>query len=665
DNTGDRITGRPEKFMTIERKLQMMLVITLIFGVASVFTIVHISKGTRYHQLNSGFITTVDGLTLLLNRPESHPPSLGQVRDVLYELVTQEEKCLSMTNRLDRLVMKMIGTHETLDLCRQNLAETIKHLDWLDEQIAKMPNLTLLDEATRDHLAYLPDRLLENTEKFDELTSQAIGMTVTAALWFILPFSLLVFLISYTIIRGVTRNAIEYRETAEALAESEIQNRKLAYYDSLTQLPNRNLLSDRLDQAILTANRHKSEFALLFLDLDRFKHINDTLGHSAGDALIKQAATRIKRCLRASDTLARFGGDEFVIILPELRADVDVSVIAEKIIRQISEPYHLEGVDTYVTASLGIAIFPDNGEDRSTLMKRADIAMYQAKGNGKNQFSFYNNEINSISDKRLILERDLRYGLDNDELMLHYQPVIDLKSGRIAGVEALLRWHHGQQGLVLPSEFIPIAEDTGLIVDIGYRIIEMACQQCSVWRKLYSPDIHVAVNVSARQLREPDLVSHINTSLEKYSLSPDALDIEITESALYSNNERCINTLRELAGNNLRLLLDDFGTGYSSLSTLRSLPFDIIKIDRSFIDISQDKNRKITESILDIAENFEMQVVAEGIEHSSVASFLKQRGCKYGQGYLFKKPVPASELDFSENFSRLIEVSSTLKVAGS
>lgn len=646
--------------MTIERRLQIMLIITVIFGVASVFTIVHISKNTRFHQLNAHYIEHVNQFSDLLNQSSTHLPALSVVLDSLYLIRDEADACMEMTNVLDRAVMHIIGTGGAIGLCRINSILTQTVINKLESRIRETPNAYVLDNETRNNILYAPEVLRANSNKFEKLVNETVEFTIKAALWFILPFSMLVILLCYTIIRGVTRNAIEYRETAEALAESEIENRQLAYYDSLTELPNRNLLSDRLEQTILSAQRNKNTFALMFVDLDRFKHINDTLGHVAGDQLIKEAAGRIRKCLRASDTLSRFGGDEFVIILPELRSPADVSIVARKIIDQVAKPFCLDNVDTHVTASLGIAVYPDNGRDISTLMKRADIAMYQAKDNGKNQFCYYNNELNKKADKRLLLERDLRKAIDQDEFSLHYQPVVDLGTGRIVGVEALLRWHHGDEGMVPPAEFIPIAEDTGLIVDIGYMVLDMACRQCMVWRQTHGIDLHVAVNVSARQLREENLVDFVEGCLNRYSLPPDALDIEITESAFYSNDSRSIKTLHTLDDLETRLLLDDFGTGYSSLSTLSSMPFDIIKIDRSFIQTQDGKNRKIAESILDMADNFGMQVVAEGIEERSIAGFLRQRGCRYGQGYLFMKPAPAEEINLAMCFEDLITTPPTM-----
>jgi len=638
--------------MTIERRLRIMLIVTAIFGVATVFTIVHIAKSTRFHQVNSRYFAEVNELAGLLNQRQ--PPPLKQLLDKLYTIRNEADKCVSMTSPVDRAIMYFIQTREAINLCRANAIQAQIVINRLENHAPLNPWAVILDNRLRISLLTVPETLRRNTATFETLITETVKFTIRAALWFIIPFSMLVIILCHTIIRSVTRNAQEYRETAEALAESEIENRKLAYYDSLTGLPNRNLLADRLEQTILSARRQSRRFALMFVDLDRFKHINDTLGHVAGDELIKHAANRIRKCLRASDTLSRFGGDEFVIILPELRSAADVSIVAGKIIEQVAKPFHLDGVDTHVTASLGVAVYPENGEDTSTLMKRADIAMYQSKDNGKNRFCYYNNELNKQADKRLLLERDLRRSIDHDEFTLHYQPVVDLASGNIAGVEALLRWHHGDQGMISPAEFIPIAEDTGLIVDIGYMVLDMACRQCRLWRNNDGVDLHVAVNVSARQLKEKRLISYIEDCLSRYSLPPDALDIEITESVFYNNDSCSIDTLHKLDELGIRLLLDDFGTGYSSLSTLTSMPFDIIKIDRSFIMSRHGKNRKITESILDMAENFEMQVVAEGIEDRNIAAFLRQRGCKYGQGYLFKKPVPADWIELDENFTNLI-----------
>lgn len=645
--------------MSIEQRLRIILAITLVSGVVSIVSIILITKGAQLNHMNVQYNNSINEFSQALNYTEANAPSIIHILDKLYKIKKQTDRCQEMIQPLDRIVMRLIKTDMLITLCEKNRGNVSTVISQLEQLFDTKQRNYVIDEHTHDMLINVPDRLKENSYKFELLVEQSIAFTIKVALWFITPFFILVFLLIYTIIKNVNRNAIQFRETANALSKIEIENMKLAYYDNLTELPNRNLLIDRLSQTFKLSKRNNSQFALLFLDLDGFKNINDTLGHAAGDMLIQQAAIRIKNTLRKSDTLARFGGDEFVIILPGIHKPIDASTIAKKIVSTISEPFKIEHVDSYVTASIGIAIYPENGEDTSILMKHADIAMYHSKNNGKNNYNFYNNEINEISRKRLSLERELRKSLDNDELFLHYQPVVDLDTGYIAGVEALLRWHNGEQGLVSPAEFIPVAEDTGLIVDIGYRVIDLACKQCQIWRETSAPNLHVAINVSSRQLREEFLVDYIEKSLMKYNLPVSAIDIEITENTFYTDDKFCINNLHKLNELGLRLLLDDFGTGYSSLSTLHTLPFDIIKIDRSFLNLDTGKNKMITGTIIDMAENFDMQVVAEGIETPETLEFLQQRGCKYGQGYLFKKPLPVAELDLSENFySKINEVDS-------
>ena len=648
--------------MPIEKRLRIVLLITLLSGITSILTILHISKGMDFYQANFEHKRLINELTSLLNRPESHAPSLYQVNDILYSLYNQSEQCFDLNNNFNLAIIRLMGAQKITSSCKNKSVLELELINSIEDEIVNK-NQYLLVSTARDYLIDAPELLLEQSNIIESEINRIADFTAKFALIFIITFFTLVFILTFTIIKAVTRNAVQFRETAEALAQSEIKNRELAYYDQLTLLPNRNLLKDRLQETIKKAIRQNKSFAIMFLDLDRFKHINDTLGHAAGDELIQEAANRIKKSLRDSDTVARFGGDEFVLILPDLRSCIDVSTIATKIMGNFSEPFKLEGLNTYVTASIGIAIYPENGDDITTLFKHADIAMYQSKENGKNQFCLYNNEMNKAANKRLMLERDLRNGLVNNEFTLHYQPVVDLNSGNIIGVEALLRWQHPIEGMIPPDDFIPIAEDTGLIINIGYLVIDMACLQCLEWRNKTQTNFHVAINISARQLKDDHFVEYIDRVLAQYELPVDAIQIEITESAFYNNDQKSIETLRKLDKLNFKLLLDDFGTGFSSLSTLRNMPFDVIKIDRSFITTNVGKNIKITESILDLAQNFDMQVIAEGIETSEVADFLRRRGCQYGQGYLFKKPLKADELDLTENYLDLIEPTKKIKMA--
>jgi diguanylate cyclase (GGDEF)-like protein len=420
----------------------------------------------------------------------------------------------------------------------------------------------------------------------------------------------------------------------------------LAYHDGLTRLPNRSLFSKVLTQNIKQADRHKTQVAVLFLDLDRFKHINDTLGHEAGDQLLEEVATRLKACLRESDTVARLGGDEFVALLSDLGEARHVANVAQKILSAIARPFVLLGHEFRVTASLGISIYPQDGLDEQTLTKNADIAMYQAKDDGKNNFRFYSKELNANSLERLTLESGLRHALEQSEFQLHYQTKQDIRSGKITGMEALLRWQHPDLGTVAPMQFIPIAEETGLIVPIGIWVLRTACLQNVAWQKQGLPHLSMAVNLSPRQFHDERLIAHLTAILADTGMDAHLLELEINESLLMRDVEKTLRILTQLRDMGIRVAIDDFGTGYSSLATLKRFPVDTIKIDRSLIrDVGRvADDMDLTEAIVAMGRTLSLTVVAQGIETKEQADFIRRNACDEFQGFYFNRPLPAEQI---------------------
>jgi len=429
----------------------------------------------------------------------------------------------------------------------------------------------------------------------------------------------------------------------------------LAYHDGLTALPNRSLFNRLLGQSISQAQRYSKRLAVAFIDLDRFKQINDTLGHEAGDQLLKEVAARLKACLRDSDIVARLGGDEFVVLLTELDEEKYAAAVAQKIIAAIARPFVLVGQDFRVTASIGISIYPQDGHDEQTLTKNADIAMYQAKEDGKNTFQFYSGKLNSNSLERLTLESSLRHALERREFQLYYQAKRDIDSGQITGMEALLRWRHPDLGMVAPMQFIPVAEETGLIVPIGKWVINTACLQNVAWQKQGLAHVSIAVNLTARQFFDEHLLSDIAAILKTTGMEPRLLEIEIHESLLIRDIEKTLAILRALKAMRIRIAIDDFGVGYSSLATLQRFPLDTIKIDRSFIrDVATlGEDRTLTQAIIAMGKSLSLTVVAQGVETKEQADFLRQHACDEFQGFYFNKPVSA------EHFTELLQAQKT------
>jgi len=423
--------------------------------------------------------------------------------------------------------------------------------------------------------------------------------------------------------------------------------RHQANYDALTNLPNRNLFLDRLSRSMMRAKRHKTQVALMFLDLDRFKSVNDTLGHNVGDLLLQEAAVRISTCVRETDTVSRLGGDEFTVIIPDLHQVNDIERIANKILYQLSQPFSLAGHEIFVSGSVGVTVFPDDGEDLEILLRNADTAMYRAKEAGRNDFRFFTQEMNAEVHEQMVLEREIRKAIEREEFVVYYQPVVDVKQGRIVSCEALVRWQHPIKGLVAPNYFIAAAEETGLIDGIGRLVLKQVCQQIQKWKNdPVMKNIRVAVNLSPHQLRNRNLVHDIEKMLQRYEISAGAIAFEITETMVMQDPEGTAVLLDDIQALGIKIYLDDFGTGYSSLNYLKRFSFDVLKIDRSFImDVEIDSgDAALVEAIIVMAHKLGIKVVAEGVETENQRAFVTQQECDLIQGFYYSRPIDAEEM---------------------
>ncbi len=431
----------------------------------------------------------------------------------------------------------------------------------------------------------------------------------------------------------------------------------LAQQDGLTDLPNRILFNDRLTQAMVMAHRQGKKLALLYLDIDRFKHVNDSSGHAIGDRLLQSVASRLRACVRHSDTVSRHGGDEFVILLCEVAHPQDAAVAAEKMLAALGEPHHIDELELYVSASIGIVTYPEDGNTAEALLKNADTAMYQAKDCGRNNFQFFKAEMNLHTLERQSLESDLRHALERREFVLHYQPKVNLRTRAITGVEALIRWRHPNRRLLRPSRFISIAEETGLIVPIGKWVLREACRQAKAWQLAGLPPMSIAVNISAVELRAKDFVAGVRVILAETGLEARYLELEITETFLMQDTVSTGLVLQELKDMGIQLALDDFGTGYSSLSYLKRFPIDTLKIDYSFVrDLATDADdASIVSAVVNMGKSLHMRVVAEGVETQEQCAFLKNQHCPEAQGFYFGEPMIAEEIAelFAHQVARL------------
>ena len=581
------------------------------------------------------------------------------------DLASQEMAALYTALRTDRdqLDRRVRDRTEALQLSEARLSSLVSlSADWIWEQDTQQ-RYTYLSESCEAVVGSVPSQWL-GKHKLDKLKVEAAPEVVAAyrtALEARQPFRDLPYsferpdgsrrhvLVSgepvfddggnFQGYRGVGRDVTDARR-----AEQQVHD--LARFDSLTGLPNRNMFLAELDRAIARARRHGTPFAVCFIDLDRFKTVNDSLGHDAGDELLKAMANRLKSALRQNDLVARLGGDEFVVLLEGSTGSSDLMHAAEKMLTVVGEPLGIQSCSFLITGSIGIAVYPDDGVDAASLLKAADSAMYLAKDRGKNQVQFYTAELADKAARDFELESALRLALVRDELRLHYQPKTCVATGAIVGMEALARWMHPRRGLVSPAEFIPLAEERGLIVPIGRWVVQAACRQIRDWRNAGLLVPPVAVNLSARQFVSDTLISDIATAMKVYGVEAADLAVELTESVLMADPERANTVLQQLHTMGLHIAIDDFGTGYSSLSYLKRFPAQTVKIDRSFISgLPQDSDdAAITGAVIAMAHSLGLNVVAEGVEHPAQLAALQRMGCDQAQGYLMGRPMPAADL---------------------
>ncbi len=516
--------------------------------------------------------------------------------------------------------------------------ETIEHLWKVDPHLQIALCTAYSDysfEAIEARLQY-DDQLLILKKPFDDLE---IRQMATALTW------------KWQLAQDAARKLIGLERTIEERVQELLKVSHLLQYDALTELPNSTLLGDRLTQAIAVCRRHGTQLAVMFIGLDRFKRINNALGHPVGDEMLKQVSQSLVATVRESDAVFRYGSDEFVLILNDIKHPQQTQYLAEKLLAAVSTTRYVAGHDLSVTASLGISVYPNDSNSAVELIKKAETAMRTIKDHGPNDFSFFIDEMNLRAQQQQSLESAIRLALQRNEFILHYQPKLDLNSGQIVGAEALIRWHQPDHGWIYPSAFIPVAEDSGLIVPLSQWVLRQACTQARAWQAAGLPPICISVNISALDFRQRDFVANLAVTLEHTGLAPRLLELEITESVLMQNVEDTLTTLRGIKTLGVRLSIDDFGTGYSSLSYLRRFPIDVLKIDQSFIrSLSNNtQDAQLISAIISLGKSLELNIIAEGVETLEQLAFLKAHQCEEGQGFLFSKAVAA------DDFARLLQ----------
>ncbi len=561
--------------------------------------------------------------------------AIESIRDISNRKQT-EEYLRKLTHGIEHSASAVLITdrHGTIEYVNRKFTMLTGYTS--DEAVGRNPRILKSDATPREVFDDLWNTILSGREWRGELLNRRKAGEVYWSVTSISPLHNDIGEITHFV---ANVEDINERKNAEATIE------RLAYFDPLTDLPNRRLLQDRLKQGLKRSLRQSNGMALLYLDLDSFKHINDSLGHPAGDKLLREMARRITEILRDDDVVCRLGGDEYAILLHDIRHNQDVASVTGKLLDRISEPLNLDGREVVVTASIGIALFPKDGNDGKTLEKNADIALYHAKSEGKNTFRFFSEELNSSFRDRIAMEHGLRHLLERDELELLYQPKVSVATGQVVGVEALLRWNSPEFGLVSPLRFIPLAEETRQIIPIGEWVLRHACLQQLEWLR-QGLQLSMAVNISAVQFKSPALVERISGIIDETGISPENLELELTESALVEKPDEVVQLLERLRSLGCGISIDDFGTGYSSLSYLKAFPVTVLKIDRSFVmDLSHNSgDRAIAQSVVDLATNLGMLTVAEGVETPEQLEILEQIGCTYIQGFIYSRPIPADQI---------------------
>ncbi|MDU0356195.1 EAL domain-containing protein [Paraglaciecola aquimarina] len=631
----------------IKKALPMLTVIFVLFSLImfwSFFTLKHINY---YHQLNMRHFKHTNELSAFI-LPSidmfsvNSPYDLKHLRQTIINIRNQPQECLSITNMTDRLLMYLLDTREIMTICARDVQTANDTLAVLTQYENGNISWQALQNTLTDALANFQN----NSNEFEYPLEKTSNFVANITIWLIIFSSIIVLTVTMMISRAVSIVLTKREEAMVALAQSEERNRQLAYVDTLTGLPNRNMLEHTINAAMAKSAPQSKQFAVMFIDLDQFKDVNDTLGHTTGDKLLVEIASRISATVQDKDSVIRFGGDEFIAVTDCFDSVEKAEHVARKIINAVSKPVKLARSETYITTSIGIAYYPQHGNNSTLLLKHADTAMYQAKNAGKNQFQVYDKLHASIQNRKLNLVKQLHHAIRNEEFRLVYQPIVKLSDGTTVGSEALIRWTNNINEVITPDEFIPIAEKSGQIIEIGNWVLQQACQQCKNWHDAGATNHVMAINVSSQQLRTCDFSNKLADILQQLSLPAGCIHIEITENIAITEDPRSVATLHELSKLGVKLLLDDFGTGYSCLSYLKDLPFDILKIDRSFMPA----NNTITSTIIAMGHELNMEIIAEGIESDLCQTFLNNLDCQYGQGYLFQKPVPADEFDIFKTF---------------
>jgi len=557
----------------------------------------------QFHQKGSEF---VEARQALLNMP---------LNDREHELITRQRELIVFAQPIQEQIMHLIGTDSNLHAADLVLRKAI---------------------PAQNNVMAIISQLDDETQRAAEAASQRAHEAHQAARSWIYLFSgmaLLVGLVVATVVLRHTNRVSRERERA-------------ATHDSLTGLPNRMLFMDRLEQSLMRAQRRKTLVGVMFIDLDRFKRVNDTLGHASGDTLICEVAQRLRAATRAEDIVARQGGDEFVVVIGDAAGLNHILQVVEKMLAVVNQPYCIDGREIFCSCSIGVSIYPNDGADACSLLKNADTAMYTAKSGGRDRFQLYDAAMNAMAAERLQLETELHYALERNEFVFHYQPQLNLNTGRIQGVEALIRWNNPDKGLLSPAAFLELLEETGGIVGVGRMLLLAACHQTASWHAAGFTDLCVAVNVSSKEFWHEELVPCVQTALTQSGLPPRALHLELTEGIFMQDTDRAVERIVALKALGIGIAVDDFGTGYSSLAHLKRFPIDVLKIDRYFVkDLpSAPVNEALISSILTLCEGLHLDTVAEGVEDRAQLESLRRLGCRIVQGYLVSRPVPADEI---------------------
>lgn len=638
----------------IRKALPILTLTFFLFALLLVWCFFTLNHSSFFHQLNMRhFKYTTELTSLVYTQPtlvaNNDPVNITALRQTISNIRQQPLDCLAMITKTDVLIMDFIDTTSIISIC----ARDVKSANQTLVAVSDYENGEISRQMLQQQLIKSLDEFSINSSDFEAPVETTVRFIGTVTLWVIIFSSFVVLVFALFISRAVSLGLTNREEAMKALAQSEARNKQLAYTDALTGLPNRNLLDHTINTAIKQSERSGLPFAVMFVDLDRFKDINDTLGHTIGDKLLVIMATRIAEAIRATDHVVRFGGDEFVAVTDCFESIETLDFIAHRIIDAIKQPVKLtqSGNDSYITASIGVACYPQNGLNATLLLKHADTAMYQAKRAGKNQYKAFDKQSASKQNRKLKLVNQLHYAISNNEFSLAYQPIVRLADGVTVGSEALLRWTSSDNEAITPDEFIPIAEHSGQIIDIGYWVLEAACEQCKAWHDAGASQHVMAINVSSLQLKDPHFTQRLASTLSRLSLSAKYVHLEVTENSAITEDKASVATLHQLSELGIKLLLDDFGTGYSCLSYLKNLPFHVLKIDKSFMPA----NNTIASTIIAMGHEMNMKIVAEGIETMACYALLKKLECQYGQGYLFQKPVPASEFDAFKQYTCDVE----------